>query len=66
MNEIRFFFFFCSFLFLCFRVKGSEDDEFLVLLFINSVADGWVGGCLSLSNMPSFLPGTLSKNFSER
>jgi hypothetical protein len=37
-----------------------------VLLFINSVPDGRVGGCLSLSNMPSCLPGTLSENFPER
>ncbi len=66
MNEMRFFFFFCSFLFLCFKVQGSEDEEFLVLLFINSVADGWVGGCLSLSNMPSCSLGTLSKNFPEK
>jgi hypothetical protein len=66
VNEMCFFFFFCSFLFLCFRVKGSKDEEFLVLLFINSVADGWVGGYLSLSNMPSCSPRTLSKNFLER
>ncbi len=37
-----------------------------MLLFINSVPDGRVGGCLSLSNMPSCLPGTLSENFPER
>jgi hypothetical protein len=66
VNEMSFFFFFCSFFFLCLRVQGSEDEEFLVLLFINSVADAWVGGCLSLSNMPSCLPGTLSENFPER